>query len=119
MAISLRTRFSILKRDGFRCQYCGVHAGNAELCVDHVIPKSRGGKDEEWNFLTACTDCNTGKHDVDEDAHLLWALMCARDRDDHDTGFMYFIILQSRGWTPEQMHHYTVTCLGGQVPEQN
>lgn len=56
-------RFFILNRDGFSCRYCGASPGKAELHVDHVVPKSRGGNDEEDNLVTACVSCNLGKSD--------------------------------------------------------
>lgn len=61
MKISSRTRFLVLKRDGFKCVYCGRHAGQVELHVDHVEAKSKGGADDLANFVTACQSCNTGK----------------------------------------------------------
>jgi len=52
------SRKNILRRDGFRCQYCG---NRDQLTVDHVVPKSRGGKDTWKNLVTACTSCNNKK----------------------------------------------------------
>ena len=49
---------NILLRDGFVCQYCGRH-GNT---VDHIIPKSRSGKDSWENCVCACIECNQKKH---------------------------------------------------------
>lgn len=55
-------RFEILKRDGFRCSYCGVSAREgARLQVDHVKPKASGGTDDPKNLTTACETCNAGK----------------------------------------------------------
>lgn len=55
-------RFEILKRDGFRCSYCGATAkAGARLQVDHVKPKAAGGTDDPKNLTTACGDCNAGK----------------------------------------------------------
>lgn len=60
--ISITLRYQVLKRDGFRCQYCG---GTPEhgyiLHVDHVIPRSEGGLTIAENLKTACWLCNTGK----------------------------------------------------------
>ena len=66
--ISKRRRFNILKRDKFRCQYCGRSAPNVELQVDHIEPVSRGGENENWNLITACRACNIGKsnHCIDK-----------------------------------------------------
>lgn len=62
MGISLRRRFRILKRDSFRCRYCGAAASDGvELHVDHVQPRALGGADDDRNLVTACVDCNRGK----------------------------------------------------------
>jgi hypothetical protein len=59
--MSQKLRFQILERDGFKCQYCGATAANAELQVDHIRPVARGGGNEETNLVTACRWCNSGK----------------------------------------------------------
>lgn len=62
--LSKRVRFLVLKRDLFRCQYCGVTAGNAVLEVDHILPISKGGSDDIDNLITSCYNCNHGKSDI-------------------------------------------------------
>ncbi len=52
------SRRNILRRDGFRCQYC---SGREQLTVDHVMPKSRGGRHIWTNLVAACTRCNNKK----------------------------------------------------------
>ncbi len=64
MAVSQRVRFEVLKRDGFRCVYCGATANDAQLHVDHIIPSSRGGSDDPANLVTSCDRCNLGKSNV-------------------------------------------------------
>ena len=54
------TRKRIFRRDGFECCYCGSHRN---LTVDHVIPKSKGGKTSWTNLVTACNRCNVLKGD--------------------------------------------------------
>lgn len=61
MSISNRVRFLVLRRDGFRCVYCGRSAADVELHVDHVHPKSKGGDNEITNSVSACATCNLGK----------------------------------------------------------
>jgi 5-methylcytosine-specific restriction endonuclease McrA len=56
-------RRSILLRDRFRCQYCGVRFDGPELTFDHVIPRAKGGKTEWANILSCCVDCNRLKRD--------------------------------------------------------
>lgn len=59
--ISQRRRFAIFERDCFACRYCGKTAEDTLLEVDHVVPVSAGGGDEEENLITACVACNRGK----------------------------------------------------------
>lgn len=61
---SRRTRFLILKRDGFACRYCGRKAPEAELRVDHIVPVAEGGTDAPDNLGAACAECNGGKSDL-------------------------------------------------------
>ena len=55
-AVSRRAVFS---RDDYRCQYCGNHADS----IDHVVPRSRGGRDVWDNLAAACRPCNSRKRD--------------------------------------------------------
>lgn len=43
------------------CMYCGVQPGPDELTVDHVLPKSKGGKSTWENCVLACVECNKRK----------------------------------------------------------
>jgi 5-methylcytosine-specific restriction endonuclease McrA len=51
-------RWSILERDGHKCQACG--ATNC-LEIDHIIPRSKGGETIASNLQVLCADCNRGK----------------------------------------------------------
>jgi 5-methylcytosine-specific restriction endonuclease McrA len=53
------SRKNILRRDEFRCQYCG--AKGPDLTIDHIIPKARGGTDTWDNLVSACKKCNNKK----------------------------------------------------------
>lgn len=55
------TRFNLFLRDRFTCQYCGWHGPSSELTFDHVLPKSRGGRTNWENVVTACSCCNLRK----------------------------------------------------------
>ena len=61
--ITAGQRFRVLERCAFACTYCGRRAPDVELTVDHVIPKSKGGTDDDENLTAACRDCNIGKRD--------------------------------------------------------
>ena len=54
------TRQNIFRRDAYTCQYCGSHD---DLTLDHVQPKSRGGRSSWDNLTTACKRCNSRKGD--------------------------------------------------------
>jgi len=62
----LKLRFEILKRDNFKCQYCGrnVKEDGVKLQIDHIQPKNKGGTDNPENLITSCFECNLGKSDV-------------------------------------------------------
>lgn len=58
------TKRNILIRDGFKCVYCGNHK---DLTLDHLIPKSKGGKNDWYNLVTCCDTCNKKKGDKTPD----------------------------------------------------
>jgi 5-methylcytosine-specific restriction endonuclease McrA len=51
-------RKRIYKRDNNQCVYCGVEKN---LTIDHIIPRSRGGKNSWINLVTCCSHCNLKK----------------------------------------------------------
>jgi CRISPR/Cas system Type II protein with McrA/HNH and RuvC-like nuclease domain len=51
-------RHRVFKRDEYQCVYCG---SQKELTLDHVQPRSRGGKNTWTNLVTCCTKCNHKK----------------------------------------------------------
>ena len=53
------TKRNVLIRDRFKCAYCG--ARREKLSIDHIIPKSRGGKMTFENCVAACKPCNLKK----------------------------------------------------------
>ncbi|MGD2206548.1 MAG: HNH endonuclease [Anaerolineae bacterium] len=57
------SRRAVLARDHYACQYCGVQPGKARLTLDHVLPRSRGGKTVWENVVAACGPCNRRKGD--------------------------------------------------------
>lgn len=60
----LRLRFQVFQRDSFTCQYCGRKAPEVILEIDHIHPRSKGGKSNPDNYITACRECNIGKGDA-------------------------------------------------------
>lgn len=53
----------LVKRDRNICAYCGEHFRTSDLTMDHVHPKSRGGRLTWTNVLSACGPCNWRKAD--------------------------------------------------------
>lgn len=64
MALSVRTRFEVFKRDDFTCRYCGGKSPAVVLQVDHIIAVCNGGTDDPINLVTSCWACNSGKSGV-------------------------------------------------------
>ncbi len=54
-------RRNIFARDENRCQYCGKRFPTSELSLDHIIPRSLGGRSSWTNIVCACTQCNKRK----------------------------------------------------------
>ena len=61
--LQILSRKNIYLRDGHRCMYCGVFRPSEQLTLDHIFPRSRGGKNEWDNLVTACHRCNHRKAD--------------------------------------------------------
>jgi 5-methylcytosine-specific restriction endonuclease McrA len=55
------SRASLYQRDQYTCQYCGIKFPRNKLNLDHVIPKSRGGKTCWGNISCSCLGCNSKK----------------------------------------------------------
>ena len=53
------TRKNVLTRDGNQCQYCGTLKG--PMTVDHIIPKTMGGRESWENLVCSCGRCNNKK----------------------------------------------------------
>jgi 5-methylcytosine-specific restriction endonuclease McrA len=57
------SRRNLYRRDRHTCQYCGAQPGPAALTIDHVLPRSRGGRSDWTNCVLACLACNARKAD--------------------------------------------------------
>lgn len=93
----LLSKRNILKRDGHRCQYCGTTEG--PMTVDHVIPRTMGGRDTWENLVCACTRCNNvkGQH-APEQVGL--NLMRMPRRPNTITFIRHFIGVSDHRWKP-------------------
>jgi len=97
------SRRTVLARDHYTCQYCGSQPGRAQLTMDHVVPRSRGGATCWENVVSACGPCNRRKGNrTPEEAHMpvlqtprrprYLALTILEGTDAHSTWdkYMYF-----------------------------
>src|SRR2546429_6476801 len=57
------SRKNIIMRDRSTCQFCGRVLPAAELTLDHVVPRSRGGRTDWDNLVACCHPCNNRKVD--------------------------------------------------------
>ena len=55
------TRRNLMLRDQHQCQYCARRPGVRDLNIDHIVPRSRGGKDSWENLVVSCRQCNLKK----------------------------------------------------------
>jgi hypothetical protein len=63
-------RWKGFKNKAEKCYYClasvqELRSKGVYMTVDHVLPKSKGGSNEETNLVTACERCNNMKSDSD------------------------------------------------------
>jgi 5-methylcytosine-specific restriction endonuclease McrA len=60
-------RAEVIERDEGRCRFCGSQCSDDwpmdRLTIDHLLPTSRGGKNELENLVVACWQCNHRKGD--------------------------------------------------------
>lgn len=87
---------AVLKRDRYKCGYCHGKANT----VDHIVPKSRGGRHMWENVVAACRPCNARKADklLDE---IGWSLSVTPRIP---TGTVWLLVGQKTpipdGWVP-------------------
>jgi 5-methylcytosine-specific restriction endonuclease McrA len=99
------TRQGVLNRDAQTCAYCG---GRAET-MDHVVPKSRGGRHVWENVVAACKPCNAAKGDQML-SEIGWSLRVVPYRPLGLTARL----LSDRGWPEPEWAQYL--GVAGSVP---
>jgi 5-methylcytosine-specific restriction endonuclease McrA len=78
-------REKVLRRDQFRCVYCGIKFPPESLTLDHVQPRVRGGDHSEGNLVAACRTCN-----ADKGSAPAWAYLA--DRPEQLKNFLEFAL---------------------------
>lgn len=59
-------RYQVLKEGGGHCALCGATVNDRMLDIDHIIPRSKGGKTEYSNLQVLCSRCNRSKRNLDD-----------------------------------------------------
>ena len=90
-------RGNVLRRDTYRCQYCGTKKG--PLTLDHVLPKTRGGADSWENLVCACVTCNNKKGNrTPDEANMI--LLKKPKKPNYLFFMQYFIGISEQSWKP-------------------
>lgn len=56
-------KIKVMEKTGCRCGKCGQSLHPKEATVDHIIPLSKGGLNDEYNLIALCNNCNQDKAD--------------------------------------------------------
>lgn len=59
-------RYRVLKEAKGRCALCGATKKECPLDVDHIVPRSKGGKTTYENLQILCARCNRTKRNIDD-----------------------------------------------------
>lgn len=55
------SRYNVILRDKYRCQYCGAEFDYGDLTYDHVVPRRNKGRTTWENIVSSCAPCNQKK----------------------------------------------------------
>ena len=67
------TRKTVWNKTAGCCWYCGIQTNPWEdFCIDHLISKRNGGKDEISNLMPCCNRCNIAKGNLSLDVFRAW-----------------------------------------------
>jgi 5-methylcytosine-specific restriction endonuclease McrA len=82
----MSTRGVAVMMTASRCWYCGVLLAKEESTLDHVIPRSAGGRTRLGNLVLACKSCNMRKG----------SLSLEQYRERHNNGELFWYERQAR-----------------------
>ncbi len=92
------SRHSLFARDQNTCMYCGKEFPVHQLTFDHIIPRSKGGRNMWTNAATSCRRCNTHKSNktLEESGLVLLAIP-------YEPNYAESLILRNRAILADQM----------------
>ena len=62
----VKTRARVLQRDGHLCQPCKAKGRPTPATqVDHIMPKAKGGTEDDDNLQAICCDCHDAKTKIE------------------------------------------------------
>ena len=91
------SRKNILLRDRNTCQFCGQALPSAELTLDHVVPRSQGGKSAWENLVACCPPCNNDKGDRTPDQAAMKLLRTPRPFNLHTSRHLMRLMAHGNG----------------------
>ena len=100
--VQIVSRKNIFLRDRNICQYCGKHLHSSLLTLDHIVPRSKGGRDTWDNLVACCPTCNRKKADMSLEECGMVLLHKPRPSSIHTSRF----ILKSMGAEDERWRPY-------------
>lgn len=111
------SRATVLKRDKYTCQYCGVQKPGSELTLDHLVPRSKfkNGENPTYyeNVVCSCKPCNIKKADKNcSEANMF-------PRNKPYTPSYYDIVLSDVSYIPQEWIPYIPTKNRGQSWQEN
>ena len=113
---------TVAERAGHRCEFCHAPEAlfNSPFEVEHIVPKSRSGLDDEMNWALACRSCNVRKSDhitaFDEKTQMEVRLFHPRQEDWTGHFLVNLVSGEIEGKTP--VGRVTVIQLGMNNPRQ-
>jgi len=91
------SRRNIFRRDKNTCQYCGTQHATEDLSIDHVIPRSLGGRSSWTNCVVACLRCNSRKGNRTLEAAHMQILRIPREPPPH-MAFTLHVTTRKASW---------------------
>lgn len=101
----------ILKKTGFRCGHCGMKLEHFNATVEHMIPISKGGLNDEYNMIALCETCNQSKSNYLYDTFRYYPYILDEYRDNYSR-YQSFAVAKTYdkllfGMEVKEYHMYT------------